>query len=417
VVTSLFVDDGGHIHICGEYAGEGFDPGGGALPFAGDTDMFLASYSADGSHLFSAGFGGAGKETCEGIAVDLAGNYYLTGHFSSEVLSIGGDVVPNNDEWSGPGWTEADGFAVKLSPEGLAVWSVRIGGYQYDRSLALALAPDDSLYVAGFHQSFLLHVGDQMLEAADGSNDMFIAAVDPTGEVDWAVGIAGSGNPHPTGLAIGPDGELLVAGWYYGTVLGFGDGPLPSMGTGQTTDIVVAAYGADGTPLWAHGYGGTGDDSGETLAVGPDGNVYLGANLGTAGVAFGPSLLAESQGGVLLKLTSAGEPVWLTDFYDFAGKYPQAISVDGTGIYVAPNHSIYNSVANLVRLTENGSRDWRLEFTGAGSDSIFGLGLDGNGSIFIGVTSSSQSLSLGGDTFSQAESFTTSFVALGAFSL
>jgi hypothetical protein len=410
------VDDSGRVHICGEYAGAGFDPGGGALPFAGETDLFLASYESDGTHLFSVGFGGPGTEACEDIAVDADGNYYLTGNFSSAQLNLGEGTIVNAKEGGG-GWDQADGFAAKLTSTGLHVWSVHIGGDSWDDSIALALAADNSLYVTGMYDSYFATIGDLELPKESPTLNMYVARVDQAGDVAWVRCIEGSGRPWPEGLAVGTGGSVVATGAYMGTVFGFGDGPLPNIGAGDKTDIFVAAYAADGESLWAHGFGGSDDDSGESIAVGPGGSVFVGGHLATANVQFTDSVVAQSSGGFVLKLDSEGESVWVSEFVNFSGKHPQAISVDANGLYVGANSSLFNSVANLVRLNEDGSQDWRLEFDGTASDSIFGLGVDGEGAIFVGITSSSQALSLGGDTFTQAQSFTTSFVALGAFSL
>ena len=54
--ASLAADPAGNVYVAGYFQGE-IDLGGGPLTSAGSTDVFLAKFSADGTHMWSKRFG------------------------------------------------------------------------------------------------------------------------------------------------------------------------------------------------------------------------------------------------------------------------------------------------------------------------------------------------------------------------
>src|SRR5207244_2972967 len=80
---------------------------------------------------------------------------------------------------------------------------------------------------------------------------------------NWAMAIGGTGADMGYSVATDTNGNLIVAGYFSGTV-NFGSGALTSAG-GQ--DIFVAKYSPSGTCLWAARFGGSGDDEALGVAV------------------------------------------------------------------------------------------------------------------------------------------------------
>jgi hypothetical protein len=67
------------------------DFGGGALTSAGDTDIFVARFSASGNHLLSKRFGDADTQWGNSVAVDASGNTIMAGAFAGG-MDFGGGV-------------------------------------------------------------------------------------------------------------------------------------------------------------------------------------------------------------------------------------------------------------------------------------------------------------------------------------
>jgi uncharacterized delta-60 repeat protein len=164
-------------------------------------------------------------------------------------------------------------------------------GHSYDWAYALALLPDGNILVAG--------VSD-----ASGSKDFALARFSPNGRLDRNFGHDGLVTEHLRflttdiihGLAVQPDGRIVVAGVTYEDVL-----TLRPHG-----DFVVARYNPDGTNDLSFGIGGvtTTDFSGESydepyaVVLQPDGRIVLGGYTNSpsgSGVLFGAEQLALAR--------------------------------------------------------------------------------------------------------------------------
>src|SRR5205823_2029130 len=119
------------------------------LTFNGYVDAFVAKVKADGSALVYAGYiGGSGNDEGHGIAVDAAGNAYVTGlTYSTEAtfpVTVGPDLTYNGDD--------ADAFVAKVKADGSAlVYAGYIGGYDEGTGIAVDSAGD--AYVTGWTES------------------------------------------------------------------------------------------------------------------------------------------------------------------------------------------------------------------------------------------------------------------------
>lgn len=68
------------------------DFGGGTITNAGGLDVFVARFSGDGTHLWSAGYGGTFDQLGEAIAIDAAERIVPAGSFFS-TIDFGGGVL------------------------------------------------------------------------------------------------------------------------------------------------------------------------------------------------------------------------------------------------------------------------------------------------------------------------------------
>ena len=157
----------GTVYLAGVFSSTDLGIGGaGILATTGNTDALVVALSAsDGSAR--SGFGAAGaqriggalNDTGNAIAAD-AGGVYVAGYFRGTYCGIGG---PGNASALG-----ADAFVARLDPiAGTAMTGFsedgfeRIGGGADDGALALRIATDGRLLVAGEMQSWNAGLGDQ----------------------------------------------------------------------------------------------------------------------------------------------------------------------------------------------------------------------------------------------------------------
>ncbi len=116
-------------------------------------DAFVARVAADGSALDFAGYiGGFGSDVATGIALDHAGDIYLTGFTRSGEVGPPGEVgfpVAVGPDLTFNGGAE-DAFLAKLHRDGSGfIQAGYIGGFEADRGWDLAVDGDGNAYVAG----------------------------------------------------------------------------------------------------------------------------------------------------------------------------------------------------------------------------------------------------------------------------
>ncbi len=82
--TGVAVDLAGHVYVTGHTMTTGF-PTVNAVQasYAGNQDAFLTELDTTGQIVFSTYFGGSGEETDPSVAVDSTGNVLLTGRTTS----------------------------------------------------------------------------------------------------------------------------------------------------------------------------------------------------------------------------------------------------------------------------------------------------------------------------------------------
>lgn len=102
------------------------------------------------------------------IAVDAAGNAYVTGYSSSDDFPL---REPIQDKQRGL----ADIFVSKLDAAGTLVWSTLLGGTQPDDAFAIAVDPAGNAYVAGVTNSADFPTVNARQTSLRGSGDIFVA--------------------------------------------------------------------------------------------------------------------------------------------------------------------------------------------------------------------------------------------------
>ena len=81
-VTSVAVDASGNVYVAGTTQSSDFPTTAGAGTFGGASDVFVTKLSPAGAIVYSTVFGGACEDSANDIAVDAAGNAYVTGRFN-----------------------------------------------------------------------------------------------------------------------------------------------------------------------------------------------------------------------------------------------------------------------------------------------------------------------------------------------
>jgi hypothetical protein len=158
----------------------------------------------------------------------------------------------------------------------------------------------------------------------------------------WFKQFGGTGDNRASLMHVDSNGDLIVAGMYYGTSDFDPSGNVAEFTTNGWYDVFVAKYDNTGALIWVKTFGSTEWDYANALYVDEADNIYVGGHYGaTMDIDPGPgeTLLVPSGGlsAYLLKLNSAGEYQWsrnLTGGTDLRvtaiRKGPQGIVVGGS---------------------------------------------------------------------------------------
>jgi hypothetical protein len=206
----------------------------------------------------------------------------------------------------------------KLGAAGQFVWADKLGGSASDYGTAVTVAPDGSVCTTGYFvgtADFDPCPGVANLTSVSSSYaDVFVAKLNSAGTLVWARGMGGSSDDLAYGIAVGSDGSVFTTGIYRGTAdfdPGLASFNLTSAGL---RDVFVSRLDSSGNFVSAFGLGGTSDDYGYGIAVGPDDSVYtIGSFQGAADLDPGAGTYSISSAGYsdifVSKLWSNHSPV------------------------------------------------------------------------------------------------------------
>jgi Beta-propeller repeat/Putative binding domain, N-terminal/NHL repeat len=152
--TAIAVDASGNAFVGGTTSSSNFQTTVGAYltAYAGNNDAFVVKLNPAGSALIYATYlGGSASDSVAGLAIDAAGNCYITG------ITASGDFPTTPGAFSttkGSPSYSTSGFVTKLSATGSSlVYSTFLGGNGSDSPVAIALDSSNAAYVAGSAQS------------------------------------------------------------------------------------------------------------------------------------------------------------------------------------------------------------------------------------------------------------------------
>jgi hypothetical protein len=198
----------------------------------------------------------------------------------------------------------------------------------------------------------MITLGIETFTSSDGGYDGFIVKLNPSGVALWAQSFGGPGYDAPISVVVDKDDSIVLTGAFT-TSMTFGKYTLT--GNGEE-DIFVAKLGANGDPMWAQGFGGTGIERGTGVAVDEMGSVFLTGHR-TGAFAFGASGVGQvtiGEDGFVAKLTPDGQPSWIVGFGGSGDENGFGITLDSDGNVVAVGRASGDVLIGQVTLYGKG---------------------------------------------------------------
>lgn len=407
VVRAMGIGPDGTLYVAGATASIDFPVSAGAFDTSyggGFHDCFVARFSADYSTLlFATLLGGASEDQCYGIAVDGNGDAFVTGiTYSLDFPNTTGAY----DQTLSGGY---DAFVVKLSGNGSAVaFSTYLGGTSNDYGIWIGLDGGGNMTTVGSTCSSNFPTTAGAFDRFIGGCDAFVTRMAANGSsLVFSTVVGGTFTDTPLAGAMDLLGNVYLAGSTqsadFPTTLN-----APDRTFGGSTDGFLAKLNASGSAL-AFGtfFGGSRDDSVESLAVGPDGTAAvvgttMSSNFSTTVGAF-DTTFAGGQEVFAAKVNASGAAIdWSTLLGTTADDFGTAVAMDANGQVAAAGKTggasfptvpgsydtTFGTAATrgfVVRMASNGSAiDYGSFFGGTADNHALALYLAPSGSVLIG---------------------------------
>lgn len=341
-IKGVAVDAAGHAYIVGTSSSSLLTTPGALQPASSSIDAFVAKLNAAGTGVEYVTFlGGSNSDFGESIAVDAAGNAYITGSTSSNDFPTTANAFQSE-----PPVEALRPFVAKLNPTGTAlVYSTNLGsGDLFDSTIAIAVDEAGEATVAGVTSSPRFPVTPGALQPKlEGQNDAFVAKLNSAGSaLVYATYLGGDSYDYARGLAVDAHGNAYVAGVTFSTNFPTTKHAYQREKKGSNASFVTKVS-ATGDRL-AYSTLLAGDFQSVTgIAVDLSGNAYVIGSASSANVATPPipgavqPVPTASAETFVMKLNNTGSDLVYSAFLGGSGRdYSNAIAVDSFGqAYVA----------------------------------------------------------------------------------
>ena len=281
----------------------------------GSEDVYLIKTDGNGDSLWTKTFGGADGESGSSVQQTNDGGYIIAG----STFSSG-----NGDE---------DVYLIKTDGSGNEQWTKTFGGAYYDVGSSVQQTTDGGYIIAGSTSSF-----------GNGVPDVYLIKTDGNGDSLWTKTFGGAYYDVGSSVQQTSDGGYIICG----CTNSFGNG-LPDC------YLYLIKTDVNGDLLWTKTFGGTDwddDDKGNSIQQTTDGGYII-----TGWINRG--VFSESYDVFLIKTDGSGNEQWTKTFGGTENDSGNSVqqTTDGGYIICGNTESFGNGISDvyLIKTDENGN--------------------------------------------------------------
>ncbi len=233
---------------------------------------------------------------------------------------------------------------------------------------------------------------------------------------DWAKSAGGAAEDNGRSIVTDANNNVFVTGFFRSTTISFGSYTLTNADiSGNTDDVFLVKYNANGVVQWAVSFGETGNDEGSGVSTDINGNLYVTGNFTSANISIGGVLLTNADASgqfydiFLAKYDTGGNVVWAKKYGGGSDDISNGINTDIwnntylTGTYSSDTihfdttslSSIGNLDIYLAKINGLGNVQWARFAGGDSEDKSLAVSTDSVGNIGITGYFYSDSISFG----------------------
>jgi hypothetical protein len=284
---AIAVDSAGNVYVAGTTLSTSFPT---VNPFQatnhGSQEGFVTKINAAGTALvYSTYLGGTDGDNVAGIAVDSAGNVYLTGWTQSTNFPTANALQAT---LAGGG----DAYVTKINAAGSAfVYSTYLGGSTGgEQGSSIKVDAAGNVYLTGTTSSTNFPTVNPIQATNAGPapypQDAFVSKINAAGTaLVYSTYLGGTSFDHGLSIAIDPSSNAYVTGKTQSINFPVANAIQPTKGSSNPSDrdVFVTKINAAGSAFVYSTYlGGTTDQTGYAIAADASGNAYVTGETGSA---------------------------------------------------------------------------------------------------------------------------------------
>jgi len=361
----------------------------------------LTAQNLDFGFAKRTGAGGVNQDYGYGTATDNAGNVYTTGSFSATT-----DFDPGTGTFTLTNGGSNDCFIQKLDKSGNFVWAKHIAGSFEESGYSIDISSNGNIYITGIFQGTVdFDPGPGVTTLSyNAQYDIFILCLNSNGDFQWAKSFGGSVIEIPTSINVDSNNDVVVAGYFGGTV-DFD----PGAGTNNITsnggdDFFITKFTGTGTYQWTQRIGGAFDEYVYDITTSNTNNIIC-TGMFTGTLDFNPSVTVNNltatnvYDAFVLVLSSSGTFGWVNKLGGSGSEVGYGITIDNSNfIYITgyfnttmdadPGVGTFNlstAGANdifVVKLTGLGFFEWAFGLGGTNNDNGRDISVNNNGDVY-----------------------------------
>lgn len=316
------IDPPGNTWVVGD-AGGVFDIGDFPIDVDEPQDVVGAKLDGEGVPKFAAVAGGLGLQTAWGVAVGDSNAVYIVGQYQGGLDPLA-ELPPS---------TKADVFVAKVDEMGNPLWGKGFQGSDDEgKNVNVGFDSMNSRVVVGGNYTGTMQFDSMLLADASGQ-DIFLAELEAGGgAVAFVTHYGGTGDQTLIGMATGPILPRIAMVGDYDGALDFGDGALPAPRTMERHGFVVLLNESKDV-LFSLPLGGGSTVVARAVAFAPGGDVVVAGNF-FGGVDLGGELFTATGAldGFVARYTDNGDLRWARHLAGSGSQVPNSVAVapDGT---------------------------------------------------------------------------------------
>lgn len=342
VSYGVAVDSSGNVFHGGNFQGSNVDLNGtggvNLYTSNGGLDSFIVKYDSNGNWLWGRSWGGTTYDYVWDLAVDAAGNIYITGMYEGSNVDFNG--TGGVDLHSALGLQ--DTYITRYNADGTYGWTVTFGspygpalaGYDVGTSITVV---GSNVYVSGeIHtQTGATTVidfdgtGGTDIYNTVGLGDAFIVSYTTSGSYNWYLAY-GTSNTYiyAKDIQVDSSGAIYVTGEYSGltgaTVDLDGTAGVETRTIVGQNDAYLAKYNSNTSFAWARAMGGTSWEYSDGIDIDSSNNPII------TGRFYSTSIDFNDATGDDIKSTFGNSDIFITK-YNTDGSYGWTKQIGGTG--------------------------------------------------------------------------------------